>query len=71
VLRDINIKLLNLPVFLTIEKDITENLFIQLEKKFENIREEKVIIFTSTGIYNRFIDNLKSYKMRHQTVIYC
>jgi len=44
----------NLPMFLTIEKNITNALISKLDKEFNNISQKKIMIFTSKEIYDSF-----------------
>ncbi|MDF2820330.1 MAG: 3-dehydroquinate synthase [Clostridiales bacterium] len=56
----------NLPMFLAIEENITNDLISKLDKEFKDIANKKIIILTSKGIYEKFkkgIDSLiKEYR---------
>ncbi|WP_102264472.1 iron-containing alcohol dehydrogenase family protein [Mesobacillus jeotgali] len=53
---------LSLPVFLTIEENVTDNLLFELQKKFEDISQKKIIILTSKGNYDRFSLKFKKFQ---------
>ncbi|MCM3693206.1 iron-containing alcohol dehydrogenase family protein [Neobacillus niacini] len=61
----------NLPLFLSIEENIFQNLKEKLDKQFDNIEKKKIMVFTSNGVYEKFnpefenlqfqLDNLSIY----------
>lgn len=48
------LQLFNLPLFLTIEENSTEDLIPKLDKVFNDIKSKKIMVFTSKGIYEIF-----------------
>lgn len=56
------IDLLNLPLFLTIDENVTDHLVLELQKKFRDIRKKKIIIFSSKGNFDRFKTKLEKFQ---------
>jgi len=61
-----------LPIFLKINENATNNLIFKLEKEFSNIRDKKVIFFTSKKIYSLFKNKINRFVKNHDklTVFY-
>lgn len=53
-----NLNLVNLPMFLSIEKGLINNLISKFEREFNGLERKKIMIFTSKGVHKRFSEEL-------------